>query len=122
MSNDPVESRTVWQGAASIVSALAIAFLLGIAFKLRSARASFEHFRPALPAISRTVTSTYWTWGAPFLGVVALIALFRMKPAARWPFIALAIVLALVCALTWYFVQTPMAELAAKIHSNLVAP
>ncbi len=70
---------------------------------------------PSLPTLTELVVSRAWLWSVPVIASVALAALVWRRPRALWPYAALALALAATVALTWFYLDAPMRELAGNI-------
>jgi hypothetical protein len=69
----------------------------------------------ALPALTRLVVSPPWLVSVPVLAASALIALVWRRPRALWPYAVVALALVATVALTWFYLDAPMRELAGNI-------
>ena len=71
-----------------------------------------------LPAMTRFTISVPWQLGVPIVGVGLIGALVLRRPSKLWPYIAVAIVLALAAACTYWFPTAPIHELAGNIRAD----
>jgi hypothetical protein len=68
-----------------------------------------------LPSLTTLVISQAWLWAVPCVASVALAALVWRRPRALWPYCLLAVALVATVALTWFYLDAPMRELAGNI-------
>jgi hypothetical protein len=117
--NAPVGNRKRRLDPRAIALGIAAAMVLLqalFALELRGVRSVYADFGElTLPLLTRITISVAWLAGATLAGVATVSVMVVFRPARTWPYVALAGVLAVVAALTWYGPRLPIFELAGNI-------
>jgi hypothetical protein len=107
------DPRAIALGIAAAMVLLQALFAL----ELRGVRGMYADFGElTLPLLTRITISVGWLAGATLAGVATVSAMVVFRPVRVWPYVALAVVLAVVAALTWYGPRLPIFELAGNIE------
>jgi hypothetical protein len=111
--NRRLDPRAIALGIAAAMVLLQAVF----AFELRDVRGMYADFGDlTLPLLTRITISVAWLASATLAGVATVGAMVVFRPLRTWPYVLLAVALAVVAALTWYGPRLPIFELAEKIE------
>jgi hypothetical protein len=69
-----------------------------------------------VPGIFKLVVSSAWRWGVPAASAALLALVIARRPRALWPYLALAVGLAVAVAVSWFGAHAPITALAGAIH------
>jgi len=78
----------------------------------------YEEMGAKLPLMTRITTSVAWQLGVPVIAALALGALILRRPRSGIPYLAVAVVLALATACTYWFPTAPIGELAGNLRAD----
>jgi hypothetical protein len=93
---------------------------LALGFELRDMRDMYKDFGTgvALPVLTQLTIHPIWLFGMPFAGATAVIALASRRSRSFVPYIAVAVVLVVAAAMTWWFPRAPIFALAGNIRAD----
>ena len=92
---------------------------LALGFELRDMRDIYKDFGSvALPLLTQLTIHPVWLFGMPVAGATAVIALAARRPRSLVPYVAIAVVLVVVAAMTWWFPRAPIYALAGNIKAD----
>lgn len=93
---------------------------LALGFELRGMRDVYADFGKdiALPLLTQLTIHPVWLYGMPVAGATTVIALAARRPRSLVPYVAVAVVLVVAAAMTWWFPRAPIFALAGNIKAD----
>jgi hypothetical protein len=108
-----------WHGVFAGFAGFVVLVQLAFASELSGVAAMYRDFAEVeLPLLTRITIHPAWMWGTPLTGVAAVTALLVRRPRSRAPYIAAALVLVAVAAMTYWFPRAPIYALAGNISAD----
>jgi hypothetical protein len=71
-----------------------------------------------LPLLTRITIHPAWMWGAPLLGVAGVATLLIKRPRSLVPYVAVATLVLLAAAASYYYPRAPIYALAGNISAG----
>ena len=92
---------------------------LALASQLADVAAMYRDFGDVkLPLLTRITISPAWMWGTPLLGIAIVSALLVRRPRSYAVYVAAALVLVSVAAVTYWYPRAPIFALAGNISAD----
>ena len=102
---------TFIHGALAGIALASIAAQVWLAVYLAPLQGAFRDMGSREPF----VLATWWRWGAPVAGLLALVAMLARRPRSLVPYGVLAVVLVAATIATWRIAYAPLDSLAGNI-------
>lgn len=127
MKHEPMTTATegkpgMWHGVFAGFAGVVVLVQLALAVELRDLAAMYRDFAGAnagsplaLPLLTRITLHPAWMWGVPLVGIAAITALLVRRPRSIAIYIAVAALLLVAAAATYYFPRAPIYALAGNI-------
>jgi hypothetical protein len=109
-----------WHGVFAGFAGVLVVGQLILAMTAPDLRGMYQDFSPggSLPVLTRLTIHPAFIWGAPLVGIAAVVALLARRPRLIAPYVVVAVVLVGIAVASWYFPRAPIYELAGRIDAG----
>lgn len=108
-----------WHGVFAGFAGLVVLIQLSFAIEFSDFGAMYADFAaPSLPLLTRITIHPAWLWGTPLVGGVAVALLLKRRPRPFAPYLAVALAVLALAAISYYFPRAPIYALAGNIAAD----
>lgn len=116
---DETGKPTFWHGVFAGFCGFVVIVQLAFASQLGDVAAMYRDFGSVqLPLATRITTHAAWMFGTPLVGIGAVAALLVKRPRSLAIYIAVAALVTLIAAATYWYPRAPIYALAGNIRAE----